>query len=79
MRSIAKGSDGWYFENVKIEPTEEEIAAWEAIWCRHCSMGSIMAQHRLHKIARVGSLGSSSTTNSVRQRQHHVDHAPPVE
>jgi hypothetical protein len=37
------------------------------------------AQHRLHKIARVGSLGSSSTTNSVRQRQHHVDHAPPVE
>jgi hypothetical protein len=42
MRSIAKGSDGWYFENVKIEPTEEEIAAWEAIWCRHCSMGSIM-------------------------------------
>jgi hypothetical protein len=42
MRQIAKGHDGWYFENQKIEPTEEEIAAWEAIWCRHCSMGSIM-------------------------------------
>jgi hypothetical protein len=42
MRSIAKGSDGWYFENVKIEPTEEEIAAWNNLWCDHCSMGSIM-------------------------------------
>lgn len=46
MREIARGSDGWYFEHQKIEPTPEEIQAWDDMWCRHCSSGSIM-DHKL--------------------------------
>lgn len=39
MREIAQGSDGWYFENQKIEPTPEEIQVWENKFCDYCSGG----------------------------------------
>lgn len=41
-RKIAQGSDGWYYNNEKIEPTESEIQEWHDSFCKHCSMGSIM-------------------------------------
>jgi hypothetical protein len=42
MRKIAKGHDGWYYQSEKIEPTPEEIQAWEDQYCDYCSMGSLM-------------------------------------
>ncbi len=41
IREIAKGHDGWYHQHEKIDPTEEEIKAWEDKFCDYCGMGSL--------------------------------------
>jgi len=41
IREVARGHDGWYFENKLIEATPEEIEAWEDRRCHYCGSGSL--------------------------------------
>lgn len=50
VRNITQGSDGWYFNNLRIEPTPAEIEAWESKWCRYCH-GGFLHDSRLKTIA----------------------------
>lgn len=58
IREIAKGHDGWYFDHIKIEPTEEEIQQWNNQWCNFCCIGTIFSKNKKEQIPCPKCLGS---------------------
>ncbi len=74
MREIAQGGDGWYFDNNKIEPTDEEIQNWKDQFCNFCCMGTIFDKKQEHQIPCPVCLGTGRKdhTSSFEYASHGI-------